>query len=169
MSLLIEQDIIDSIESINRDECSELFNHFLMELVRYFRNTLKNEYNVNDPDIGDILDKLDMYESFFPTLINVNYSIALDIFVEKIYVEHGNYITDIIRSGKVEKQNVKYFTDLDFSSLDKNSLLHIFRFKSLVDKIELKVYYRIFYYLGVLVLVSRRYCKILLSNASVNY
>jgi hypothetical protein len=118
------------------------------------------------------MEKLDMYETYFPILISTNISMGLEVFIERVYADHSEYILKIIESGEVTRENIEYFQKLDFSKVDKNSLLHIFKFRALANKIDLSVYKKIFYYLGILIYASKRYCEIFLNqntNIKQNY
>jgi hypothetical protein len=131
---LIDKEIVEQIGGSSGDECTVIFNHYIIELVKYFKETLKNYDYKNDREILDIMEKLEMYETYFPILIRTNIRMAFEIFIERVYAEHSEYILKIIESGEVARENIEYFQNLDFSTVDKNSLLHIFKFKALYIK-----------------------------------
>ena len=78
-------------------------------------------------------------------------------------MEHNDHITSIINKGNVIKDDIQYFVNVEYEGIDKNSLLQVFQFKLLMNILDIKVFSKIYYYLGILCIISQTYCKILIN------
>ena len=85
MSISISSDVINDLSKLNKEDCVKFFNHFINELLVFFKNSL-NDHKNNNPEINSAIDKLDTYQSLLPTILNTNISLIFELFVEHIYM-----------------------------------------------------------------------------------
>jgi len=165
----IEQDLKLSIIELDKYSCGDIFNNILKELLEYMKKEL-NKYN--DDLIRDTVNKTNIYEKLLDTLINKNFYLPIDIYFNNVYINHIDHINDVINRKYVDKQDILYFNNIDLENeieknsqyMNKDSLIHLLQFKNIIDKIDIGMFNKVYYYLGILNILVERYCIL-----SINY
>ena len=160
--MLIEQNIIDDISVLDSKQCIEMFNmmipNTIQETINAFneKNAIQNITEKDRENINLMFDTLNQQNEIKNMVISITPSSSIDYFLENIYIENSNKIINIINKGTFDKHDLDYFIN---KCPEDKSLLSIFTLKEILYKFNIKIYEQIFYNIGILTIITRRYCQ----------